>query len=60
MRAIFELVELARSEMADNMLLKRREVEKAYHGEKWQAKVRKMSDQQVIAVYLRLKSQGKV
>lgn len=38
----------------------RQAVRAAYSGRKWADKVAKMSDNQVTAVYLRLKSQGKV
>ena len=31
-----------------------------FYGESWQAKVRKMSASQVLAVYLRFKSEGKI
>ena len=36
------------------------ELKKAYSGEKWTAKVDKMSDSQVTAIYIRLKAQGKL
>lgn len=39
---------------------KRDALRKAYAGEKWKKKVDAMSDDQVAAVYLRLKGQGKV
>lgn len=39
---------------------KRAALAKAFPGEKWAAKVKKMSESQVVATYLRLKSQGKV
>lgn len=43
------------------MAMNERELlKKAYPSKKWAAKVDKMSDSQVAAVYLRLKSQGKV
>lgn len=32
----------------------------AYPGEKWEKKVKKMSDNQVIAVHQRLQAQGKI
>lgn len=32
----------------------------AYSGEAWATKVKKMSESQITAVYLRLKAQGKV
>lgn len=44
----------------DDTQRKRNEVAQAYSGPGWTNKVRMMSDQQVIAVYLRLKRQGKV
>lgn len=40
--------------------LEREELKKAYSGEKWTAKVDKMSDSQVTAIYIRLKAQGKL
>lgn len=40
--------------------LKRIEVEKAYPSDKWERRVRLMSDDQVLAVYTRLKLQGKI
>lgn len=39
---------------------KREALKSAYPGKKWADKVDDMSDDQVIATYLRLKSQGKV
>jgi len=44
--------------MASNQ--ERELLKKAYPSKKWAEKVNKMSDSQVAAVYLRLKSQGKV
>lgn len=38
----------------------REALKKAYPSKKWADKVNKMSEQQVAAVYLRLKSQGKI
>jgi len=38
----------------------REELKKAYPGKKWAEKVKKMSESQVAAVYLRLKQQNKV
>lgn len=35
-------------------------VEKAYPGDKWKEKVRKMSDSQVLAVFQRLSAIGKI
>lgn len=46
--------------MADDILAKREAVLRAYSGDKWAAKVAKMTDQQLIAVYLRLKRTNKV
>lgn len=39
---------------------KRKAVMGAYAGKKWKDKVDKMSDDQVTAIYIRLKGQGKV
>lgn len=39
---------------------KRVALSKVYDGPKWAEKVRKMSDQQVVAIYLRLKQQNKL
>jgi hypothetical protein len=39
---------------------KREAVREAYSGEKWKDKVDKMSDDQITAIYIRLKTQGKV
>lgn len=39
---------------------KRRELLKAYNTESWRQKVLSMSEDQVIAVYLRLKKSGKI
>lgn len=39
---------------------KREAVKAAYPGNAWQQKVQKMSDNQIVAVYFRLKAQGKV
>lgn len=39
---------------------KRNELKQAYSGRTWATKVDKMNEQQVAAVYLRLKAQGKV
>lgn len=46
--------------MSDDILHKRTAVRQAYYGQKWYDKVDKMTDSQIIAVYLRLKSQNKV
>lgn len=35
-------------------------VSQAYPGEKWAQKVKNMSDTQITAVYLRLKTQGRI
>ncbi len=39
---------------------KRDAVKGAYKGEKWKLKVDNMTDDQVTAIYIRLKGQGKV
>lgn len=39
---------------------KRTALKNAYPGKKWSDKVDKMDDQTVVAIYLRLKGQGKV
>lgn len=39
---------------------KREQLKKLYPGQGWKDKVNKMSDAQVQAIYLRLKSQGKI
>ena len=39
---------------------KRQALLKAYSGKKWEDKVKKMSEGQVVAVYMRLKAQNKV
>jgi hypothetical protein len=39
---------------------KREAVRTAYDGDKWKKKVDGMTDDQVTAIYIRLKSQGKV
>ncbi len=38
----------------------RREIVKVYKGRRWEEKVRKMSDDQVTAVYLSFKRRGKI
>lgn len=43
-----------------NVNQKREALKGAYSGKKWADKVDSMSDKQVIAMYLRLKNQGKV
>ncbi len=43
-----------------NISQKREALKGAYSGEKWIEKVNNMSDEQVQAIYLRLKGQGKV
>lgn len=43
-----------------NIIQKRTAVKNAYPGEAWAKKVDAMPDNKVVAVYLRLKSQGKV
>lgn len=44
----------------DEVSTKREALKGAYSGAGWASKVQKMDDAQVIAVYLRLKAQGKV
>lgn len=44
----------------DDLEQKKEALKKAYPGKKWADKVNKMSEDQVIATYLRLKGQGKV
>lgn len=47
--------------MSNDILLKRQLVKDAYNGSpKWAAKVDKMTDEQVIAVYFRLKQQNQI
>lgn len=46
--------------MSSDILVKKNAVTQAYSGPAWKAKVDKMTDSQIIAVYLRLKSQNKV
>ena len=46
--------------MAGTESRERQAVANAYSGPQWANKVRKMSDAQIIAVYMRLKQQGKV
>lgn len=46
--------------MSGDILAKRNMVMHAYPGRAWQTKVKNMTDSQIIAVYLRLKSQNKV
>lgn len=43
-----------------NTKQKREALKSAYSGEKWIAKVNGMPDNKVVAIYLRLKTQGKV
>jgi hypothetical protein len=38
----------------------RDEIKAAYPGEKWSKKVNKMADNQVLAIWFRLKKEGKV
>ena len=38
----------------------RKQVAAAYSGDEWKKKVAKMSDAQITAIYMRLRSQGKV
>lgn len=47
--------------MSNDILLKRQLVKDAYNGSpKWAAKVDKMTDEQVIAVYFRLKQNNQI
>lgn len=47
--------------MSNDILLKRQLVKDAYNGSpKWAAKVDKMTDEQVIAVYFRLKKNNQI
>lgn len=46
--------------MSDDIPQKRRLVKEAYDGKTWHDKVDKMSDQQIIAVYFRLKRTNKI
>ena len=38
----------------------RKQVMNAYHGKEWEAKVKKMSDAQIIAIYWNLQKRGVV
>lgn len=44
----------------DDISRKREALFAAYPGRRWRDRVMKMSDSQVVAVYMRLQSQGKV
>lgn len=44
----------------EDMMTKREKVKGAYSGDRWLDKVKKMSDVQVTAIYLRLKAQKKL
>jgi hypothetical protein len=44
----------------DDIFEKRRLVLKAYPTETWKAKVKKMRDDQIVAVFFRLRRQGKI
>lgn len=44
----------------DDNSLKREQLKKAYPSKSWEHKVNNMTDEQVVAIYLRLKSQNKV
>lgn len=44
--------------MSNDIWLKRQAVADAYPGPRWAKKVEAMSDEQVVAVYLRLKKKG--
>lgn len=46
--------------MAGTESAERQAVAKAYSGPRWAAKVKKMSDQQVFAIYQSLKAQKKI
>jgi hypothetical protein len=46
--------------VADDISAKREALKGAYQGKKWRDKVAAMSDNQVIAVYLRLQAQKKI
>lgn len=47
--------------MPSDILMKRQLVKDAYNGSpKWTAKVDKMTDEQIIAVYFRLKQQNQI
>lgn len=43
-----------------NIQLMRAELAKAYSGDRWKKKVLAMTDNQVVAVYRRLQSEGKL
>ena len=38
----------------------RKEIRKAYSGERWQLKIDKMLDDQIIAIYYKFKKEGKI
>ncbi len=38
----------------------REELKKVYPGQRWADKVNKMSDEQVVAIYIKFKAQGKL
>lgn len=44
----------------DDVTKKREALKSVYHSESWVEKVKNMPDDQVVAVYLRLKAQNKV
>jgi hypothetical protein len=44
----------------DNIQIKREALYKAYPGAAWREKVKAMSEDQVVAVYLRLRNQNKI
>lgn len=46
--------------MSDDILRKKEAVKAAYPGPKWSEKVDKMSEGQIIAVFMRLKKQNKI
>lgn len=44
----------------DDIFEKRKKVAEAYPTETWKAKVKKMPDRQIVAVFFRLRRQGKI
>lgn len=46
--------------MAGTESLKREQVKAAYSGDAWKARVRNMSDNQIIAIWNRLKNSNKI
>jgi hypothetical protein len=49
-----------RKSIQKEAMLRREKVKSAYKSSAWSARVDKMSDSQITAVYLRLRSEGKV